>query len=83
MLFTVFRQDTHELLIRRKRSSHLEIKLEVGQADQIGDSRGKVIIVKPPPTGYTLVVVVQDPLQTLDIAKDELTQFGRLVVVDL
>lgn len=42
-----------------------------------------MIVVEPSPTRYSLVVIVEDPLKTFNISKNNAMQLFRLVVFDM
>jgi hypothetical protein len=70
VIFTILRKYTHQLLIWSERFAEVEIEFEIRQSRQVRDTWSKMIVVEPAPTGYTFIVIVQDPLETLDIAED-------------
>lgn len=48
-----------------------------------GDSRRKVVVVKPTPAGTPLIIVIQNPLQTLDPAENNSSNLLGLIKADL
>ncbi|PWO00435.1 hypothetical protein FA09DRAFT_186134 [Tilletiopsis washingtonensis] len=75
------RQHAHELVEGAERLAEVEVKLHVEHRQQIRDLRRVVVVVEPAPRGHAVVVVVQHPLQALDVAERELAH--RLLVLEV
>ena len=80
---TEVRQDAHELLERLEGRAELKVKVKLGDVAQVGDLGRVVVVVEPGPGRDAVVVVVQDPLQALDVAVRELPDVLRIVDLKL
>lgn len=64
-------ENTHQLLVRPERSALFELDIELAELEEVAREGREVVRVVPLPRRGSLVVVFEDPAQSLDVAFDD------------
>ncbi|EUC33377.1 hypothetical protein COCCADRAFT_96246 [Bipolaris zeicola 26-R-13] len=80
---TTIGQNTHQLLVRLEWLTKLEVDICLETPLDIRDHGRVVVTIVPWPRCYTTVVVVENPLQTLDVVLRQLAELFLVATVPI